>query len=53
MYLFICRVSTGEASRSLETLLPELLAKAGDTTPRINTIATHTILSVAEVPDIR
>lgn len=53
MYLLTCRVSTGEASRSLETLLPELLAKAGDTTPRINTIATHTILSVAEVPDIR
>lgn len=47
------RVSTGEASRSLETLLPELLAKAGDTTPRIHNIATHTILSVAEVPDIR
>ncbi|VVC35365.1 Armadillo-type fold,TOG domain,Armadillo-like helical,Galactose-binding domain-like [Cinara cedri] len=47
------RVTTGEASRSIETLLPELLAKAGDTTPRIHNIATHTILSVAEVPDIR
>ncbi|XP_050434404.1 centrosomal protein of 104 kDa [Adelges cooleyi] len=47
------RVSTGEASRSVETLLPELLAKAGDTTSRIHNIAIHTILSVADVPDIR
>jgi len=47
------RVSTGESSRSIETLLPELLAKAGDTTPRIHNIGMHTILSVAEVPDIR
>lgn len=51
--MLMLRVSTGEASRSIETLLPELLAKAGDTTPRIHNIATHTILSVAEVPDIR
>lgn len=53
MLLRIYRVSTGEVSRSIETLLPELLSKAGDTTPRIHNIATHTILSVAEVPDIR
>ncbi|XP_050546423.1 centrosomal protein of 104 kDa isoform X2 [Daktulosphaira vitifoliae] len=47
------RVSTGEVSRSVETLLPELLAKSGDTTPRIHNIAIHTILSIADVPEIR
>uniref|UniRef100_A0A1B6L5S4 UVR domain-containing protein n=1 Tax=Graphocephala atropunctata TaxID=36148 RepID=A0A1B6L5S4_9HEMI len=47
------RVSTAEVSRSLDRLLPELLSKSGDTTPRIHNMAIHTILSLADCTDIR
>lgn len=47
------RVTTGEVSRSIEKLLPELLTKSGDTMPRIHNIAVHTILSLADAPDIK
>lgn len=42
------RVTSAEIARSVDRLLPELLTKSGDTTPRIHNMAIHTILSIAD-----
>ncbi|XP_049940431.1 centrosomal protein of 104 kDa [Schistocerca serialis cubense] len=47
------RVTSAEVSRSVERLLPELLSKSGDTTPRIHNMAVHTILSMADCQEVR
>lgn len=47
------RVSSAEIARSVERLLPELLTKSGDTTPRIHNMAVHTILSMADCKCVR
>nr|XP_014278141.2 centrosomal protein of 104 kDa-like [Halyomorpha halys]XP_024219115.1 centrosomal protein of 104 kDa-like isoform X2 [Halyomorpha halys] len=47
------RVSVSEMSRSVEKILPELLSKSGDVTPRIHNTAVHTILSMAHAPELR
>ncbi|XP_034949351.1 centrosomal protein of 104 kDa isoform X2 [Chelonus insularis] len=47
------RVSSAEIARSVDRLLPELLTKSGDTTPRIHNMAVHTILSMADCPCVR
>ncbi|XP_076374958.1 centrosomal protein of 104 kDa isoform X1 [Megalopta genalis] len=47
------RVSSNEIARSVERLLPELLTKSGDTTPRIHNMAVHTILSMADCKCVR
>ncbi|KAG4074994.1 hypothetical protein HA402_014573 [Bradysia odoriphaga] len=41
------RVSASEVARCVDRLLPELLAKSGDPSPRIHTLAQHTILTIA------
>lgn len=38
------KVTPSEVSRCVDRLLPELLAKSGDPSPRIHTLAQHTIL---------
>lgn len=47
------RVSANEVSRCVDRLLPELLAKSGDPSPRIHTLAQHTILSIAACPEVK
>ncbi|XP_075210300.1 centrosomal protein of 104 kDa [Lycorma delicatula] len=47
------RVTMAEVSRSVDKLLPELISKSGDTTPRIHNMAVHTILSMADTRDVR
>ncbi|XP_034248897.1 centrosomal protein of 104 kDa [Thrips palmi] len=47
------RVSSAEVARSVDRLLPELLLKSGDSTPRIHNMAVHTILSIADVEQVR
>lgn len=47
------RVSPNEVSRCVDRLLPELLAKSGDPSPRIHTLAQHTILCIAACPQAR
>ncbi|XP_051160531.1 centrosomal protein of 104 kDa [Leptopilina boulardi] len=47
------RVSSTEIARSVDRLLPELLTKSGDTTPRIHNMAVHTILSMADCQCVR
>lgn len=47
------RVSAGEVARCVDRLLPELLSKCGDPSPRIHTLAQHTILSIAACPEVR
>lgn len=39
-------------SGCVDKLLPELLAKSGDPSPRIHTLAQHTILSIAVCPEV-
>ncbi|KAL9875202.1 centrosomal protein of 104 kDa isoform 3-T3 [Glossina fuscipes fuscipes] len=46
------RVSTSEVARCVDRLLPELLAKSGDPSARIHTLAQHTILSIASCSDV-
>ncbi|XP_055901824.1 centrosomal protein of 104 kDa isoform X2 [Eupeodes corollae] len=46
------RVSQSEVARCVDRLLPELLAKSGDPSPRIHTLAQHTILSIAACPEV-
>lgn len=41
------KVTASEIARSVDKLLPELLAKSGDPSARIHTLAQHTILSIA------
>ncbi|KAK6627608.1 hypothetical protein RUM44_010086 [Polyplax serrata] len=47
------RVSSSEIARCVEKLLPELLTKSGDVTPRIHNMAAHTLLSMAESDEVR
>lgn len=47
------KVSHAEVARCVDRLLPELLAKCGDPSPRIHTLAQHTILSIAACPEVR
>ncbi|OXU17252.1 hypothetical protein TSAR_006091 [Trichomalopsis sarcophagae] len=47
------RVSSTELARSVEKILPELLTKSGDTTPRMHNLAVHTILSMADCKCVR
>lgn len=47
------RVTSAEVTRCVEQILPDLLSKAGDTTPRVHNLAVHTILSLADAPDVR
>ncbi|XP_055681198.1 centrosomal protein of 104 kDa isoform X1 [Lutzomyia longipalpis] len=47
------RISANEVSRCVDRLLPELLAKSGDPSPRIHTLAQHTILSIASCAEVR
>ncbi len=42
-----------EVTRCVEQILPDLLSKAGDTTARVHNLAVHTILSLADVPEVR
>lgn len=51
--LDLFRVSPPEVGRSVDRLLPELLLKSGDSTPRIHNMAVHTILSMADVEQVR
>lgn len=53
IYSYHRRVSSTEIARSVERLLPELLTKSGDTTPRIHNMAVHTILSMADCKCVR
>lgn len=47
------RVLPAEVSRSVDKLLPELLTKSGDTSARINHMAVHTILTMADCNSVR
>lgn len=47
------RVSISEIGRSIDRLLPELLSKSGDPSPRVHNLGMHTILSIAAVTDVR
>lgn len=47
------RVAVNEVSRCVDRLLPELLAKSGDPSPRIHTLAQHTILCIASCPEVK
>ncbi|KAJ6647877.1 hypothetical protein Bhyg_03101 [Pseudolycoriella hygida] len=44
-------MATSEVARCVDRLLPELLAKSGDPSPRIHTLAQHTILTIAVCPE--
>lgn len=46
-------MSSSEIARSIELILPDLLSKAGDTTPRVHNLAVHTILSLADAAEVR
>lgn len=47
------KVSPSEVARSVDKLLPELLAKSGDpSSSRIHILAQHTILSIAICPEV-
>ncbi|XP_063698655.1 centrosomal protein of 104 kDa [Culicoides brevitarsis] len=47
------RVSVSEVSRLTDKLLPELLTKTGDPSPRVHNLAQHTILTIADCPQVR
>lgn len=47
------RVTASEVARCVDRLLPELLSKCGDPSPRIHTLAQHTILSIAACQEVR
>ncbi|PNF19286.1 Centrosomal protein of 104 kDa [Cryptotermes secundus] len=47
------RVTPAEVARSVDRLLPELLSKSGDPTPRIHNMAVHTLLSMADCREVR
>ncbi|KAH8412862.1 hypothetical protein KR009_006346 [Drosophila setifemur] len=46
------RVSPSEVARCVDRLLPELLAKSGDPSARLHTLAQHTILSIGACPEV-
>ncbi|CAG5049804.1 unnamed protein product [Parnassius apollo] len=47
------RVCAAEVGRCIDKLLPELLRACGDPAPRIHSTAQHTVLTVAECPQVR
>ncbi|XP_041970900.1 centrosomal protein of 104 kDa [Aricia agestis] len=47
------RVCAAEVGRCLEKLLPELLRACGDPAPRVHSTAQHTVLTVADCPQVR
>lgn len=47
------RVTANEVARCVDRLLPELLAKSGDPSARIHTLAQHTILCIASCPEVK
>ena len=49
----ISRVCAAEVGRCLEKLLPELLRACGDPAPRVHSTAQHTVLTVADCPQVR
>ncbi|KAJ8923878.1 hypothetical protein NQ315_006654, partial [Exocentrus adspersus] len=46
------RVASTEVARSVDKLLPELLTKSGDTSQRVNQMAVHTILTMADCKNV-
>ncbi|XP_068625323.1 centrosomal protein of 104 kDa [Battus philenor] len=47
------RVCAAEVGRCIDKLLPELLRACGDPAPRMHSTAQHTVLTVAECPQVR
>lgn len=47
------RVCGAEVGRCIEKLLPELLRACGDPAPRVHSTAQHTVLTVADCPQVR
>lgn len=47
------KVSPSEIARCVDKLLPELLSKSGDPSPRVHNLAQHTILSIAACDGVR
>lgn len=47
------KVTSSEISRVVDKLLPELLSKSGDPSPRVHNLAQHTILSIAACVEVR
>ncbi|CRK99639.1 CLUMA_CG012950, isoform A [Clunio marinus] len=47
------KVSHSEIARCVDKLLPELLSKSGDPSPRVHNLAQHTILSIAACDEVR
>ncbi|KPJ00713.1 Centrosomal protein of 104 kDa [Papilio xuthus] len=47
------RVCAAEVGRCIDKLLPELLRACGDPAPRVHSTAQHTVLTVAECPQVR
>lgn len=47
------KVSNTEVGRCVDKLLPELLSKSGDPSPRVHNLAQHTILSIAACNEVR
>ncbi|KAG6451497.1 hypothetical protein O3G_MSEX007194 [Manduca sexta] len=47
------RVCAAEIGRCLEKILPELLRACGDPAPRVHSTAQHTVLTLADCPQVR
>lgn len=47
------KVSNSEVARCVDKLLPELLSKSGDPSPRVHNLAQHTILSIAACNEVK
>jgi centrosomal protein CEP104 len=47
------RVSNSEVARCVDKLLPELLSKSGDPSPRVHNLSQHTILSIAACNEVK
>lgn len=47
------KVTNSEIGRCVDKLLPELLSKSGDPSPRVHNLAQHTILSIAACNEVR
>jgi centrosomal protein CEP104 len=47
------KVSNSEVARCVDKLLPELLSKSGDPSPRVHNLAQHTILYIAACNEVK
>ncbi|KAL7034041.1 hypothetical protein ACKWTF_007830 [Chironomus riparius] len=47
------KVSNSEVARCVDKLLPELLSKSGDASPRVHNLAQHTILVIATCNEVK